>query len=602
MKNHFAFVISIYLILITTQIAQAQVSTLDNTFGTGGRVITDFFGGSAQSAYGVCIQGDGKIVVVGSYTGTTTNAAIVRYNYNGTLDSTFGINGIADPNMLTNRIQLRSLAIQNDGKILVAGANIGIIHENFVVLRYNSTGTLDTTFGSGGKITTTIGNGYSRALSLAIQVDGKIVAVGYYGTSNLSACAVVRYNKDGTLDNTFGTGGKTTTTIGTYFMGASVAIQNDGKIVVVGRSDDGNNLVAEIIRYKTDGTLDSTFGNGGMGTKIMGSFFSVAIQPDGKIVAGGGVGGVFFIVARYNTSGTLDTSFHAIGYVTTKINGNNDGSSLALQTDGKIVFAGSTSNGSNIDFGVVRYNSNGSLDDTFWSRSFGYLGFDDYAHSLALQKDGKIVVAGQAENNGSSAFQIIRINGDSSCLANYKTSYDSISNTFTSIVDPITSAMAIKYNWDFGDGSPSSSLSAPSHIYTVDTVYNLCMKIYTALGDSCTYCRIIGKDYLGNIYRNPGFKLNVKNANTTSIYQINEQKFTTNIAPNPFSSKTNISFSEEQKNTTIKITDMLGNVIKSEKVKGNNITIDMSGNAKGVYLVRMEDENKNLICRKIVLQ
>jgi uncharacterized delta-60 repeat protein len=233
-------------------------------------------------------------------------------------------------------------------------------------------GSLDTTFGESGKVTTTIGSGNSQALALGIQSGGKIVAAGrsYSSTGSKNDFALVRYNADGSLDTGFGTGGIVTTSIGSGYDSAhALVIQSDGtpdfKIVVAGSSSNGSKYNFALARYNANGTLDTGFGTGGVVTTALGSNWDAAyglgIQSDGKILAAGysGNGSNYdFALARYNENGSLDTGFGAAGIVTTPI-GNDDDKALALsiQSTGEIVVAGSSYNinSSKYDFALVRY-------------------------------------------------------------------------------------------------------------------------------------------------------------------------------------------------------------------------------------------------------
>ena len=307
-------------------------------------------------------------------------------------------------------------------------------------------GDIDTAFGTGGRATTDFGTGYegADAKAVAIQTDGKIVAAGYKGSSYDPVAgvdfALARYNTDGTLDATFGTGGKVTTytTVGTgaggtvtryFYIGSAkaVAIQSDGKIVVAGyiynspQHVNSNQHDFALARFNTDGTLDATFGSGGIvvtalrpgnDNNDMDYAYAVAIQADGKIVAAGSTGphpnGSYdpnavttenFALVRYNMNGTPDTSFGASGIVTADIGTSNDKAyAVAIQSDGKIVAAGySYSSVSNANFALARFNTNGTLDANFGTA--GKVTTDigtgeDYAYGIAIQSDGKIVAAG----------------------------------------------------------------------------------------------------------------------------------------------------------------------------------------------------------------
>ncbi len=345
--------------------------TLDTSFGTGGKVTTDF-GGLYQRATSVALQPDGKILAAG---GTVVNQindfALARYNSNGTLDTSFGTGGKVITDIEGVSAQAYSVAVQQDGEILVAGqANIDGGY-NFELVRYNGSGTLDASFGTGGKVTTDFGLldqgfSYAQAYSLALQQDGKIVLAGqaFLGAGNDFALA--RYNTNGTLDNSFGTGGKVITDFATSNDGAhSVSLQPDGKIVAAGMA---RNQFA-LARYNAWGTLDTSFGTGGkVTTPIAGlndQAGQVVLQGDGKIVVAGRsyiagpdfTGNFHSALVRYNSWGTLDAGFGTAGKVTMIFGGDSDGvSSIALQPDGKIVVSGGATIDWNSKFALARFN------------------------------------------------------------------------------------------------------------------------------------------------------------------------------------------------------------------------------------------------------
>ena len=282
---------------------------------------------------------------------------------------------------------------------------------------YAAAGNLDPAFGNGGKVFTHIGFG-DRVTSLAFQPDGKIIAAGASGNRGIffaSDFAIVRYNADGSLDTSFGAGGKVTTDFFDYedYINA-VALQTDGKIVVAGRARDGALAYFGLARYNRDGSLDSTFGSGG---KVVTSFFghgddphALAIQPDGKLVVAGtafsassitgdDVPNANFGLARYNSDGSLDPTFGSVGKVSTDLGNDSGITAIAIQPDGKIVAGGNTSSrDTNTDFALARYNEDGTLDSSFGSSGIvvtDFAGLPDFVDGLALQPDGKIVLAGE---------------------------------------------------------------------------------------------------------------------------------------------------------------------------------------------------------------
>ncbi len=324
--------------------------SLDTTFNTNGKVVIDFAGGTDR-AHGVAIQSNGKIVVSGVAADGQNYFGVARLNTDGSLDTSFDTDGLATG--ATGRG--KEVAIQSDGKIVVAGDATGVSNLDFAVVRYNTDGSLDTLFDGDGKVTTAIGIVGDYAEAVDIQPDGKIVISGYYDIGFFDKdFAVVRYNSDGSLDTTFGADGIVTTDITpSYAFCYGAALQADGKIVTTGYYNDSG-VDIPVVRYNSDGSLDTTFDTDGI--KILGYThfgIDVAIQSDNKIViAADGTTSEFFLF-RCNTDGSLDTAFDADGVVETDFIGSAGGAwGIAIQSDGKIVAVGQANN----DFAVARYN------------------------------------------------------------------------------------------------------------------------------------------------------------------------------------------------------------------------------------------------------
>jgi uncharacterized delta-60 repeat protein/LPXTG-motif cell wall-anchored protein len=352
-RNHLAtaFVLIAAIASIPSLASAAADGALDTTFGTGGKVTTTIGGGDQGKA--IAIQSNGKILVVGD---DSNDFKVVRYNTDGSLDTSFDSDGKVTTDINGGFDDGQSVAIQSDGKIVVAGMGRVGLNENFAVVRYNTDGSLDTTFDTDGKATTDIGTSTrDKANAVVIQSDGKIIAAG---TSN-NDFAIARYTATGALDTTFDTDGKATTDIGTSTTDTAnaVAIQSDGKIIAAGTS---NNDFA-VARYTSTGALDTSLDTDGKATTDIGTSTSdaanaVAIQSDGKIIAAG-TSNDDFAVARYTTTGALDTSFDTDGKVTTDIGtGTFDaGNAMAIQGDSKIVVAGRSSASGPPSFAVARY-------------------------------------------------------------------------------------------------------------------------------------------------------------------------------------------------------------------------------------------------------
>jgi uncharacterized delta-60 repeat protein len=393
---------------------------LDPTFGTDGKMLTDF-DHSTDIANAVAIQADGKLVVVGTtYLDndfSNEDFAIARYNPDGTLDKTFGAGGKVQTDFPDLAAVASSVVIQPDGKIVVAGGAFPLFTflGNFKVARYNPDGLLDTSFGDAGIVTTIFPEG-SYAFDVALQADGKIIAAGTVfvdfdpGESSNTDFALARYNPDGTPDATFGNGGQATTDfVGFEDDAFSVLIQPDGKIVAVGSANDPATFYDfAAVRYLSNGTLDTTFGVAGkvhtdFGDQNFDRARAAALHSDGRIVAAGfaiSQNGLVqnFAVARYTSNGVLDTSFGTGGM--TQIDFGNccqGATKVLLQSNGKIITVGG-SNGESPedDFLLARLTSDGSLDPTFGAGGKVRTSFGDLngGASGAAFQGGKIVAVG----------------------------------------------------------------------------------------------------------------------------------------------------------------------------------------------------------------
>ena len=346
------------------------------------------------------------------------------YAQNWSLDATFNGNGKVITPLLSARFQGDNAALQTDGKLLVTGSIAGLSSDDFALVRYNTNGSVDSTFDDDGLVSTDIeSNSFDGSNSIAIQMDGKIVVVGFSFIGSGYDFVVVRYHSNGSLDSTFGGDGVVTTDVGSFDdEGVSVALQSDGKIVVA-----GSTVVPDydfvVVRYNTDGSLDNSFDSDGILIADLNSgsddfVAKVLVQSDGKILLAGTSGGDFAVV-RYNSNGSLDLSFSTDGKVTTDLGGDENGRNIAIQGDGKIVVVGSTSDGStNIDFALVRYNSNGTLDNSFDGDGILIRGLTsagrDEAFAVAIQSDGKILAGGLLDKVTDTDFAIARYNSDGS--------------------------------------------------------------------------------------------------------------------------------------------------------------------------------------------
>jgi uncharacterized delta-60 repeat protein len=322
--------------------------SLDPSFSRDGRLVTNFTRG-LDSGNDVALLPNGKIVVGGG--ASDLQFAVARYRSDGTLDATFAGDGKVTTNFMTGRDLARAITVQSDRKIVAAGRAAGS-GGRFGLVRYNRNGTLDTTFGGDGKVGTNFTRGNDQAAGLAVQIDGKIVAVGRAATAG-GAFALARSNSDGTLDASFGGTGKVVTNFTPpgeftgFDFARDVVIQPDGRIVAVGVAEGDTLADFALARYKVDGSLDPTFGNGGKVMTDIGAddnyLNGVALQADGKIVAAGFADRLFAAV-RYQANGSLDPTFGNGGVVLIDfpVEGLPVANDVAIESNGKIVIAGTT--------------------------------------------------------------------------------------------------------------------------------------------------------------------------------------------------------------------------------------------------------------------
>lgn len=402
----------VFIMGISSVYAQTE-GILDLTFGLNGKVTTDI-DVDADFGQSVVVQTDGKIIVGGS-TNTVNgkNFALIRYNTNGTIDNTFGIFGKAIADLGGDDV-FWSMAIQQDEKIVAGGYTVDTNYDTYwVLVRFKINGLIDSTFGTNGIVITDFGGGQNQGYSIAIQPDEKIIMSGLSGVFPNSDFALARYNSDGLPDITFGTGGKVITDFGDFDFGNVVTIHS-GKIIVAGDSM-GEFAMA---RYNLDGSLDTTFGGDGKVTSILDTnstgnrIWSIAAQADGKIVAGGYVGTPSkFELVRYNLNGSIDSTFGVNGRVSTPLLWDAVVHSVLIQPDGKIVAAGETYNltFNTSDFAMVRYNTDGTLDASFGSFGKVVTDFGERSNDVGLSAataNGKIYIAGRSNYMGTIDFAL----------------------------------------------------------------------------------------------------------------------------------------------------------------------------------------------------
>jgi uncharacterized delta-60 repeat protein len=395
---------------------------LDPAFGNNGIVETTLPNGQTGVLRSVALQSDGKIVAAGSVTSNSTDEfAVVRYNTDGSIDTSFGNGGIVETSFGGNDDGY-GVAIQSDGKIVVVGTSVISGVGAFAVERLNTDGTLDTSFGTGGQVRTVDTGGNNAAYAVALQSNGDIVVVGSSAATDGTypqEFALARYNPAGTLDTSFGnngfakddvTGQKQTS------VADSALIDADGNIVVGGT---GNSEFA-LARFTPIGALDTSFGTNGVTLTQFGTtkdtITSLAFDPSNEIVAAGqaidSTKGSFIALALYTTSGNLDTGFGSSGLVQQQFTLNDTANAVAVQPDGKIVVAGQGAPG---DFELARFTTTGLVDTGFGNNGFvlTHVGNQSAAYGMVLQPDAKIDVVGVADSTFAAArYYIGDPNGD----------------------------------------------------------------------------------------------------------------------------------------------------------------------------------------------
>lgn len=385
---------------------------------------TLYKGWNKDSYMGAAIQADGKILVsTGIENGADADVGILRYNSDGTLDGTFGINGIVTYDGGNGNDCGRLLTIQSNGKIVLTGYTRNGDNYDILIMRLNVDGSPDSSFGTNGIAVYDNADRNDYGRGIAIQPDGKILVTARSTGGGTSIAMMLRYGAGGVLDDTFGTNGVVTYESDQGNSGfRDLVIQGDGKIVTTGYTRTTTGFLFLTARYHSDGALDDTFGTNGMvtydGEHGSAGARGVVIQADGKIVvSGSNFNGTDLdvVVLRYNSNGTLDRGFGTGGVVTYDGgNGDDNGRRLALQEGGRIVVTGNTSDGSNLLVLVLRYNKNGTPDIAFGNAGKVILQLgegDDWGESVVISEKQSIVIAGGVDNGTDNDVLVFRLIG-----------------------------------------------------------------------------------------------------------------------------------------------------------------------------------------------
>lgn len=398
------------LVLAISFASYSQSGTLDPTFGNDG-IVETAISSTANSATGVIVQPDGKIIsTFYAEEPILDMAAVARYNTDGSLDDNFGTNGIVALQIGTNSAYAMDAALQPDGKIVI-GAYSWDFNEStgdFILIRLLDDGTLDNSFGTDGKVVVDSG-GSDVAAKIKVLANGKLLLVG----KSQDKFSAARFNIDGTLDTTFGVNGWSLIgfPVGSVSAANAVAIQDDNKILLGGYIFDNTTYSNQVaaVRLNADGSPDESFGTEGKVNFMFGEYDDasdgIAVQSDGKIILGGSTMtdiSFDFAAVRLNNDGSIDNRFGNNGLATAGIDGGifNFARSMQLQSDDKIIISGLVNYGDTSDFAMIRFDKNGTIDNTFGNNgkvSTDIDGREDEVQAITLQQDNKIIVVGSSD-------------------------------------------------------------------------------------------------------------------------------------------------------------------------------------------------------------
>lgn len=484
----------------------SQAGSLDTSFGTGGKIITSINNGS-DKAYGVALQSDGKIIVVGMTTNTSTGKDFVciRYNTNGSVDTAFGNSGIVTNDLQTGSDDVAySVAIQSDGKIILAGYSDDGSNKNAALLRLNTDGSIDTSFGTSGKVFTDFITGKADEIKTVKihSLTGNIIVGGTSSTTSTASQAVIaRYTSTGLLDTSFNSTGKillpNASGSGTYYYTIEdLAVKSNGKISAVGW-----------------------------------------INQQGLSWSANHYG------CRLNSNGTLDTSFSTDGVIVTNggFNGDDKSFSMLLNSDDSILFAGGGYLSTlEYDFILGLYDANGASAVGKALFDYGSL-VKDISYGMGVDSTGKIVLVGSNVTSvSSSTFGIARVNAN----------------------------------------------------YTIDSTFGTSGKVTTAFGANTTNeafdmviqsdDKILAVGYTGNDFAIARYNGNVLSTNSF------ENKSKILVSPNPVKNQLNINlFDNELLNKRFQIFDINGRVVLDELIENNFKAINVENLSNGLYLFKL---------------
>ena len=417
-KMMFMVIVTVLLVVLPGQVF-ADTTSLDPSFGTSGKVILDLGADTSSYANAMLLLPDGKFLLAGRSTpsGQSQTAIILRLNSDGTIDTTFGSDGIVSFSW-GQFSEIYDLARQSNGNIVAIGSD-GAYAVSMLVIRLDSEGALDSGFGDQG-VASISPESPMIPVSVAIQTNNRIV-VAARKTVGSDGLTIFQLLENGTLDNTFGTNtpadGFATAPVTGTDAASAITLQSDGKIVVVGTTNadsfQSSTQDFAVARFNSNGTLDTDLDADGMtvvdiaGRSDLAS--AVLIQPtDGKIVIAGSAymtsSRTDCAMVRLNPDGSPDTGFDSDGIATYYMYGLSSCESLSYQPDGSFIGAGVFAPSISRYFMVTHIKANGQPDLAFNNGlGFQYEGFTlnrAFEHAHVVQSDGRIILAGELDHTG----------------------------------------------------------------------------------------------------------------------------------------------------------------------------------------------------------
>ena len=567
--------------------AYAQAGTLDRSFGDTGLVIGSYF--AAQE--NIAVQKDGKIVAAGTST-QTDGSLIARYNTDGSPDSSFGKNGVVTTDDSTGIEYCYDVEIQKDGKIITTGSIYHFPYNHIAAARYNPDGSIDRSFGINGIVDYVIEKNTNVAVSAsALQEDGKILILGLSYTNENDygdASFIVRFTADGRVDESFGNQGVEITKFSESCYVTSIEVTSEGKIVVGGTWNFIFNTKFMVLRYLPDGTPDRSFGNSGMAreTEFSSELYSIALQKDGNIVAGGS-DGQYIKLERFSDKGTVDSSFGKNGIVITEFEGYPEIHKVLIQNDQKIIGAGILQPGwSDFKLVVVRYLPNGDIDPSFGTNGSTVTASELslYCTDGVLQEDGKIVVAAQTY-----------ITGNTFGLARY------LNDDIVKQVKYVKIKKWLHHHGITWDDCPAKICNNLNY-YKIERSAN---------GNSFSEIGRIFKNEPQNSFEDVTplsgtnyYRLSAVSTDgsvvTSNVIAVEAEETAIKLYPNPVQSNLHIEGLSSTKRTKLSIIDFTGNVKATTVITSSSFDWNISGLKPGNYLLRIETADSNVVSKMFV--